>query len=139
MKNSTHILLLAVLTMSALVFTSCQESIRERLERETQEFTQKNCPRPEYQDIIILDSIVCHNDGGNDYKFCYSVVADSVQIDFLNSQKEELNSKLLAGVINSADLRHVKRAGLDIVYSYYKAGSGEFLFEFRFTPEDYLK
>lgn len=139
MKIKSNILLLTITIMSVLAFSSCQESVRERLERETQEYTRKNCPKPEYQDIIILDSIVCHNDESNDYKFCYSVVADSLQIDFLISQKSELNDKLLAGVINSADLRHVKNAGLNIIYSYYIAETGEHLFDFCFTPEDYLK
>ena len=59
------VLLLAVL----LTFTACQESKRDRIEREAREFTEKNCPRAEFEDLIILDSLVFHNDGSNNFTY----------------------------------------------------------------------
>lgn len=126
-----------VLLSCLFLFASCQESIGERLERETKEWTRKNCPRPEFEDIIILDSLVFHNDGSNDYKLCYTFVADSFQLEEFNNKKGELRDRLLTSIINSADLRHVKREGCNIVYSYTLEGTDEPLCEFRFTKKDY--
>ena len=51
--------------IAMLLLTACQESKRERFEREAREFTAKNCPRAEWDDLIFLDSLVCPNDGSN--------------------------------------------------------------------------
>ena len=136
-RRTTNILA-ACLALTLMVFvTSCQESKRERFEREAREFTKKNCPRPEFEDIIILDSLVCHNDSNNDYVYYYSVKADSIMLEEMEQQHEQLKENLLKAIRNSVDLRHVKEEGLNIVYAYYNAETHEKLTEFRFTTEDY--
>lgn len=136
-RRTTNILA-ACLALTLMVFvTSCQESKRERFEREAREFTKKNCPRPEFEDIIILDSLVCHNDSNNDYVYYYSVKADSIMLEEMEKQHEQLKENLLKAIRNSVDLRHVKEEGLNIVYAYYNAETHEKVSEFRFTTEDY--
>lgn len=128
---------IVLLLMVSVVVTACQESRRERFEREAREFTKKNCPRAEYLDIIYLDSLVCHNDGNDDYIAYYSVRADSMMLTEMETQHDELHENLLKSVRNSVDLRHVKEEGLNIIYVYYNADTHEKITEFRFMPEDY--
>ena len=136
-RRTTNILA-ACMALTLMVFvTSCQESKRERFEREAREFTKKNCPRPEFEYIIILDSLVCHNDSNNDYVYYYSVKADSIMLEEMEQQHEQLKENLLKAIRNSVDLRHVKEEGLNIVYAYYNAETHEKVSEFRFTTEDY--
>lgn len=134
MKATRNFMVLAVLLF---VGACVQESKRARIEREAREFTEKNCPRSEYQDLIFLDSIVCHDDGVSDYVCHYSVKGDSVMMEQLKSQYDELKDRLLQGIRNSIDLRFVKDEGLDIIYSYSNAETGEKVVEFRFKAKDY--
>mgnify|MGYP007069910442 CR=1 FL=1 len=136
-RRTTNILMAGLALALIVLVTSCQESKRERFEREAREFTKKNCPRAEFEDIIIFDSLVCHNDGNNDYVYCYSVKADSIMLEQLEQMHDELKENFLKAVKNSVDLRHVKEEGLNIVYAYYNAETHEMLTEFRFTTEDY--
>jgi hypothetical protein len=128
---------LLLLTTALLLLTACQESKRERFEREAREYTAKNCPRAEYEDLIFLDSLVCPNDGSNTYTLYYSIHGDSAAMADLNEQYDDLYAVLLGGVRNSVDLRHVKAEGLDIVYAYYNPETGEEIASFTFKPEDY--
>ncbi|MBR1378610.1 MAG: hypothetical protein IJ557_05700 [Bacteroidaceae bacterium] len=137
LKRTANILTTCLALALIVLLSSCQESKRERFEREAREWTKKNCPRPEFEDIIILDSLVCHNDGNNDYVYCYSVKADSIMLEQMEQMHEQLKESLLMAVRNSVDLRHVKEEGLNIVYAYYNAETREKVSEFRFTTEDY--
>jgi len=129
---------IVLLLMTALLLlTACQESKRERLEREAREFTAKNCPRVEYEDLIYLDSLTCPNDGSNAITYYYSIHGDSAAMADMTTKYNDLYAALLAAVRNSVDLRHVKAEGLDIVYSYYNPETGEEITSFTFTPADY--
>ncbi len=136
-RQNANILMAGFTLAVMIMFTSCQETKRERFEREAREFTKKNCPRPEFEDIIILDSLVCQNDSNNNYVYFYSVKADSIMLDEMERKHDELRDNLLKAVRNSVDLRHVKEEGLNIVYAYYNADTHEKLTEFCFTTEDY--
>ena len=128
---------LLLLMAALLLLTACQESKRERFEREAREYTAKNCPRVEFEDLIFLDSLVCPNDGSNTYTLYYSIHGDSTAMADLVEQYDDLYAALLGGVRNSVDLRHVKAEGLDIVYAYYNPETGEEITSFTFKPEDY--
>ena len=141
-KSHHHTFHIAILTVAICTVTlfmqSCQESKIERFVRETAEYTKKNCPqRIGTNDLIILDSLVFHDDGTLDYINYYSVNADSVEVAYLISQKDELRQTLLSGIISSVELKNVKAEGLNIVHKYIKADTKEPIFDFRFTPEDY--
>lgn len=120
-----------------LLLTACQESKRERFEREAREFTAKNCPRAEWDDLIFLDSLVCPNDGSNTITYYYSIHSDSASMAEIVDKYDDLYTTLLGAVRNSVDLRHVKEEGLNIVYSYNNPDTGEEITSFTFTPEDY--
>ena len=136
-KATSFILCLSIMALTAVSLASCQESKMERFERETAEYTKKNCPQRINDDVIILDSLVFHNDGSLNYINYYSVHADSVQVAYLKECKGELNESLLKGVINSVELKNVKATGLNIIHRYYTADTHQLIFEFCFTPKDY--
>lgn len=137
-KYSLRTFALLVITQGLLSLTSCQESKTERFERETAEYTKKNCPqRIGNDDVIVLDSLVFHDDGTLNYINYYSVNADSAEVEYLISQKETLRQSLLNGIINSVELKNVKASGLNIIHRYYTADTHEEIFEFTFTSEDY--
>lgn len=131
--------LLFIAVFALIIITqSCQESKMERFVRETADYTKKNCPQRIGNDnIIVLDSLVFHDDGTNNYINYYSVNADSTQKEYLISMKQDLRSALLNGIINSVELKNVKSAGLNIVHRYYTADTHDSIFEFVFTPKDY--
>ena len=56
---------------------SCQENFTKRLERETKLMTERECPK-KFDDITVLDSVVFHDDGTNDYKLYYSKLFSSL-------------------------------------------------------------
>lgn len=135
-KIRTGQFLLAFMLM-ALSFVSCQESKRDRIEREAREYTEKSCPRAEFQDIIYLDSLVCHNDSLNNYVYYYSVKADSQMVQQMKSGYDDARKVLLKGVRNSIDLRYIKEERLNIVYAYYDAQTHKLIQKYVFTPNDY--
>lgn len=128
---------LLLMMIAMLLLTACQESKRERFEREAREFTAKNCPRAEWDDLIFLDSLVCPNDGSNTITYYYSIHSDSASMAEIVDKYDDLYTTLLGAVRNSVDLRHVKEEGLNIVYSYNNPDTGEEITTFTFTPEDY--
>ena len=142
LKAATMVCVLSLM----LVFTSCQESKTQRLEREARELTEKNCPQRITPDgTVILDSIVYHNDGSNEIKYYYNVNADNDGVLALQLQKKELERQLLSGINNSIDLRHVKEMGVTIVHYYNRIVTDslgqtktENILTFQFTKNDYL-
>ncbi len=135
MKSIIKIILLSLLTL--ISFSSCQESKRKRIEREAKEFTEKNCPRMEFDNIIFLDSLVCHNDEKNDYVYYYSVNADSAKIADMKTKHSDTWNTLLKAVRSSVDLRYIKNEGLNIVYVYSDAKTHKKIDEYRFTIKNY--
>ncbi len=129
--------LIPLVIVTALSLVSCQESKRDRIEREAREYTEKSCPRAEFQDIIYLDSLVCHNDSLDNYVYYYSVRADSVMLERMKSGYDDARRLLLKGVRNSIDLRYIKNERLNIVYAYYDAETHELIQKYVFTPSDY--
>ena len=128
-----------VLAAGMLLISSCQESKTARFERETQEFTKKNCPQVVNGNYkwIVLDSLVFHDDGSNNYISYYTVNSDSIDVSLLDQVWDDFSQELRRGVINSVELRHVKEAGLNILYTYRDSKTQKELAKFVFTKEDY--
>lgn len=137
LKKTSCAGLLSLSLVAILSLTSCQESKRDRIEREAREYTEKNCPRAELQDIIYLDSLVCHNDSNDNYVYYYSVKADSVMIEQMKAGYDDARKLLLKGIRNSIDLRYIKEERLNIIYAYYDAATHKKIQEYVFTPEEY--
>lgn len=136
---------LSCLLLLGICLSSCQESKTQRLEREAQELTERNCPQRVTPDgSVILDSIVYHDDGSNEIKYYYQVNTNDEGVLQLQLQKKELERQLLSGVNNSIDLRHVKEMGVTIAHYYYRVLDDslhrprrEEVLTFKFTKNDY--
>lgn len=128
--------LLFVLSVLLVMCPACQESKMERFERETKDFTARNCPK-QCDAVTILDSLVFHNDGTMDYRYYYSVDLTADEENLFMQKLEDLRYECLDGIRNSVELKNVKAAGLNIVLSYYKKGTKKKLAEFRYEKEDY--
>ena len=125
-----------MLTLSLLMLFSCQESKEERLERETREYTQKNCPE-KIDEYVTLDSLVYHNDGSGNYYYYYSVEADSEAVAMLAQHKPELRKEHLGRIRNSVDMKHIKQMGLSINILYHDHAAHRLILDFLFTPSEY--
>ncbi|MCM1313373.1 MAG: hypothetical protein NC206_08210 [Bacteroides sp.] len=128
--------LLPVSIVVLYLLSACQESKMERFERETKDFTERNCQK-KCDAITVLDSLVFHDDGTMDYKYYYSVELTSEEESLFMGQLEKLRAECLDGIRNSVELKNVKAAGLNIVLSYHEKGSQKKLAEFRYGKEDY--
>lgn len=129
----------------AVLFTSCQETKPQRLEREARELTERTCPQRITPDgSVILDSIIYHDDGSNAIHYYYQVNTDDEGVLKLQLQKQELEKQLLSTVKNSIDLRHVKEMGVTIVSHFDRIRTDslsrsrrEEVLTFQFTKADY--
>ena len=136
--NTNNIISSLCIIVGGICLSACQESIGERLERETQEYTRKNCPQKfDAEGSIILDSLVFHNDGKNEYVYHYSLQHELAMPETFSQMRDELKTSLLNGIKNSAELRHIKDEGMTLKYVYYDASTHKVVASFRFTKEDY--
>lgn len=128
-----------ILVALIAVTSSCQESKRERVERESKRFTERECPKSvSPENNVILDSLVFHDvEGNNDYIYYYTVDADEEGLANLDEHKEEMRSAILTSIRNSVELKGVKEMGLTLVYKYYNKADGKLVLEYTFTKEEY--
>jgi hypothetical protein len=127
---------LALSASLLITATSCQENRLDRIEREAQEYTIRNCPKP-VDDITVLDSVVFHNDGSLNYTYYYTVTLDEEQREQFASVVSTVREGTVKGVRNSIELKAMKEAGLNFVYIYRSAENGKTLASFSVLKEDY--
>ena len=86
----------SILALLLLIFSACQESLDERIKRETSEFNKRRCPQ-KIDEFVTLDSIsyIVHENGeeANDYIYNYSLRCDSSELELFYSQKSELERR----------------------------------------------
>jgi len=119
-----------------LFLFSCQEKRLDRFERETAEYTIRNCPN-QIDPITTLDSLVFHNDGSLNYMYYYSVNLTEEQKTLFKKQQSEIEDNTLKALRASIDMKAVKEAGLNIVYVYVDADTHKVITKFQFTKEQY--
>lgn len=127
---------LPCMVLSSLLFMSCQENFSKRLEQETKLMTERECPK-RFDEITVLDSVVFHDDGTNDYKLYYSMNVDSDFKAKFHDNYAEVRQLFLRDVRNDIDLKQIKSEGLNIVYVFCDASDGGLIGEIRFTKSDY--
>lgn len=119
-----------------LFLASCQEKKFDRLERETKDFTERNCPK-QIDAMVTLDSLVFHNDGSLDYIYYYSIGMDVEQRRAFDKMKDYIRESTLKAIRNNIELRIVKESGLNIICLYRDKADGKELVRYTFTKEDY--
>lgn len=121
-----------ILMMTALL-ASCQETLEERADRESRDYTEKHCPAPvAYQ--VTMDSMtfdkVSHTFG---YHYSLSGTLDDSTYLLQNDPRE----MLLQQVKNSTNLKIYKDAGYGFRYVYHSSKNKATLFDVTFKQKDY--
>ena len=131
---------LSILALLLLLFSACQESLDERIRRETSEFNKRRCPQ-KIDEFVTLDSIsyIIHENGdeANDYIYNYSLRCDSSELELFYSQKSELERRLVSKIKNAQDLRFIKEAGCTIHCLFKSPSTHKELLSFKFTQTQY--
>ena len=137
MYKRVHYILLSV---ALLAFSSCQEKLQDRFEREAREYTATYCPQ-HLDEVTVLDSMVFEPDGGDgdagDLRMYYSVTLTSEQRDALMNCLEELGDQNLKVVRNSVMFTKFKEVGTSFTYIYHDVATGDKLAEYHFEKKDY--
>lgn len=127
MKNYLFIFIMS------LLFASCHENIEKRAERETKEFTRKNCPM-RVSEYITNDSLVFEKDTRTiHYYYSMNGMADTTAID-----KEKAQNELVKGVRNSTAIRVYKKNKFNFAYTYFSTkNKGQVLIDVKISPKQY--
>lgn len=128
--------IISLLSVTAVLLTSCQEKRRARFEREAREYTATYCPQ-HLDSWTILDSMVFEQAGAGNLKLYYSLDLDDTLRQSVMNQLGELGDQDLKVVRNSVLFAKYKEAGTDFTYIYHDARRGDKIAEYYFTKKDY--
>ena len=122
--------------LSLLLLAACQEKKLDRFERETREYTERNCPK-QVDAITVLDSMVFHNDGSLNYIYYYTVTLTDEQRETFIGKLDDIKDGVAKGLRNSIEVKAMKEAGLNFVYVYRDAASGKLVAKYTVTRKEY--
>ena len=120
--------------VSALLITSCQETLEQRCAREANEYSEKHCPAPIAKGVTV-DSmsfdVATHT---LTYSYTLSGVVDDPAVISRNNPREDMLQQLK----NATAMKPYKDAGYNFRYIYYSSkDKGKKLFEATFHEKDY--
>jgi len=128
MKNT------ALLLLSILLLTACQETLEDRCAREAREYTEKHCPTLITENMV-MDSMTFDK---TNKTIGYNYTVKGVIDDSTVINNNEPRKRLLEQVKNSPNLKLYKDAGYSFRYTYYSTKeNGTKLFEATFRKSDY--
>ena len=124
----------ALLLMSIMLLTACQESLEDRCAREAKEYTEKHCPTLIAEDMV-MDSMTFDK---TTHTIAYIYTLSGALDDTAVVNKNLPQERLLQEVKNSTNLKLYKDAGYSFRYTYYSTKEkGTKLFEATFHENDY--
>ena len=130
--NVKTLLALAALT---LTLAACQESLEEKAAREAREFTEKNCPSPVAENMVI-DSMT-YEPATRTLHYYYRLVGFD-DVKKLWENESEARRQLLYGLKNATAFKVYKDAGFRFAYTYYlDQNTGEIVYDFTFDKSEY--
>lgn len=117
----------------ALILVSCHESLEDKAERETKEFTRKNCP-VEVSPGVTNDSMTFDRTTLTiHYYYSLSGRTDTTAINVARAKSE-----LLKGVKDATNIKRYKENNFNFAYTYFSTKhKGKVLLQCKFTPKDY--
>ena len=119
---------------SVILFTAWQESLEKQAQRRLQDFTEKNCPMP-LNENIIMDSCAFEADT-HTLHYYYRLMG--VMDNDSTLDKGKMRELLIDGLRNETSTRVYKEAGYSFKYTYFSGKEhGKLLFETIMTKEDY--
>lgn len=111
------------------------ETPREKLARETAEFSAKHCPK-DIGEGQRLDSL-SYDITSNALTHYYTLAGKHVTREFLADKKTDIRQRLLSGLKGEKSMEAMRQEKVDFVYRFRAAVSGQEVLEFTFTPQDY--
>ncbi|MBR6981119.1 MAG: hypothetical protein IKH88_14975 [Prevotella sp.] len=125
-----------ILGLMLLLIVGCnQESLEERAQREFQEFTRKNCPKDQGNNVI-LDSLVF--DKSSRTLIEYSRVTNECDDEeFIRSKKASLDEGSIQLTRQEVSYKRLRDAGFSFRFILRSHSSGKVLYDKTVTKDDY--
>lgn len=125
----------AIIMASAMMFVSCQESLEDRAERESKEYTAKFCPTP-VENNVITDSLVFDKKTRTQYYYLtFTGEIDNAEL------MEEFKSKISVGLLeqtrSNPQTKVYKDAGFSFAYVCRSQSTGKILLNLKYTKKDF--
>ena len=135
MKGITRAMVMAMILGTG--FTACHENLEERTERECKEYTEKYCPAP--VDMNVISDSMTFDRESKTIQYYYSLRGDADTL-LTGDAEKDIHKALLSDVMNAPTLMRYKEANYNFRYIYYSSkNKGKKLYDYLFTPKDYLK
>ena len=135
MKGMRRAMMMAMILGTG--FTACHENLEERTERECKEYTEKYCPAP--VDMNVISDSMTFDRESKTIQYYYSLRGDADTL-LTGDAEKDIHKALLSDVMNAPTLMRYKEANYNFRYIYYSSkNKGKKLYDYLFTPKDYLK
>lgn len=122
----------------ALMLSACKESMDDRIERELEQFTQNQCPKP-IDKYTVMDSAI-YRRPTKTIEYHYTVQGDLDNDTIYSTDLEEVfHDQLYENITKSIQLKPYKDYGCSFHYFYRSKTSGKMRLEFEFGPDDLTK
>lgn len=124
------------LIVTSVSLTSCHESLEDRAERESKEYTQKFCPTPP-QNEVITDSLV-FNKATKTQTYYMRLTGSIDNPDALKGHEKELEKAMLNTVRQNPSIQPYKEAGFVFEYICRSDKNPKLMIlHFKFGPKQY--
>lgn len=116
------------------MFAACQESLDEKCARETKDYTEKKCPAPIGENLVIDSMTFDCSTHTLHYFYTLNISDDNeTTIDY-----QDIRNLLLKQIRNATSIKEYKDAGYNFAYTYRSAKNrNKILFEATFTYNEY--
>lgn len=125
----------AALLFGALLFSSCWESLEDRAERESREYTLKFCPTPP-ENGVISDSLVFDKKTKTQYYYI-TFTGDIDNAEAIAMHMDKLKQGLCEQVRSNPRNQAYKDAGFNFAYVCRSQKTGKVILNFTVTPQLY--
>ena len=121
--------------VSAVMMTSCQESLPARCSREAREYTEKNCPA-RVGEQMLLDSVT-FAEADSVLGYYYSVSGELDSAALMAENEKRFRDAVEKELRNSTNIKAYKEAGFTFEYIYISSKKKNTLLTLRFEEKDY--
>lgn len=133
--KTQHIALAAI---TAFALTAChQTSFDEQCAKEAHEFTEKQCPQP-MGDGVVMDSMT-YTTSLRCLNYYYTLSGNLDDAKLIKENEHMLREHLLNSIINSVELRRAKNEGIDFRYTYFSKSANKQLLSITIRKDEYRK
>lgn len=119
------------------MFSSCQESLEDRAERESKEYTMKFCPTPPENDVI-TDSLVFDKKTKTQYYYL-TFTGPIDDEEMISKNKSKLREGLLEQTRSNPQTKIYREAGFAWAYVCRSQKTGKVILDLKFSAKDMEK